>query len=72
MMIPLRALIRKDLRLFFANRRAVIMSFVAPLVIGASSATSSAATVARRKPAASPCWWRTRTGARFPLRFSPI
>ena len=33
MMIALRALIRKDLRLFFADRRAVIMSFVAPIVI---------------------------------------
>ena len=33
MMIPLRALIRKDLRLFFSDRRAVIMSFVAPIVI---------------------------------------
>ena len=33
MMIPLRALIRKDLRIFFADRRSVIMSFVAPIVI---------------------------------------
>lgn len=35
MMIPLRALIGKDVRLFFADRRAVIMSFVAPIVIAA-------------------------------------
>jgi ABC-2 type transport system permease protein len=35
MMIPLRALIQKDLRLFFADRRAVIMSFIAPIVIAA-------------------------------------
>ena len=35
MTIPLRALILKDLRLFFSDRRAVTMSFVAPLVIGA-------------------------------------
>jgi ABC-2 type transport system permease protein len=33
MMIPLRALIVKDLRLFFSDRRAVIMSFVAPILI---------------------------------------
>ena len=33
MMIPLRALIQKDLRLFFADRRSVIMSFIAPIVI---------------------------------------
>src|ERR1700692_4878991 len=33
MMIPLRALVRKDLRLFFAARRAVLMSFLAPIVI---------------------------------------
>lgn len=33
MMIVLRALIQKDLRLFFADTRAVIMSFVAPIVI---------------------------------------
>jgi ABC-2 type transport system permease protein len=29
----LRALVRKDLRIFFSDRRAVIMSFVAPIVI---------------------------------------
>ena len=34
MITSLRALIRKDLQLFFADRRAVIMSFVAPIVIG--------------------------------------
>ncbi len=33
MIIPLRALIQKDLRLFFADRRSVIMSFIAPIVI---------------------------------------
>ena len=33
MMIPLRALITKDLRIFFADRRSVIMSFVPPIVI---------------------------------------
>ncbi len=35
MMIPLKALVMKDLRIFFADQRAVIMSFVAPIVIGA-------------------------------------
>ena len=29
-----RALVRRDLRLFFQDRRAVTMSFVAPIVIG--------------------------------------
>ena len=33
MITPLRALIRKDLRLFFTDRRAVIMGFVAPIAI---------------------------------------
>ncbi len=33
MMTVLRALIQKDLRLFFADTRSVIMSFVAPIVI---------------------------------------
>ncbi len=33
MLIPLLAMIRKDLRLFFADRRAVIMSFAMPIVI---------------------------------------
>jgi ABC-2 type transport system permease protein len=33
-MITLLALIRKDLRIFFQDRRAVIMSFVAPILIG--------------------------------------
>jgi ABC-2 type transport system permease protein len=33
-MITLLALIRKDLRIFFGDRRAVIMSFVAPILIG--------------------------------------
>ena len=35
MIIALRALVRKDLRLFFSDRRAVTMSFIAPIVIGA-------------------------------------
>src|SRR4051812_7076355 len=35
MTIPLMALIRKDLRLFFADRRAVMMRFFAPILIGA-------------------------------------
>jgi ABC-2 type transport system permease protein len=33
MMTAMRALVRKDLRIFFSDRRAVIMSFVAPIVI---------------------------------------
>ena len=33
MIIPLRALVRKDIRLFFADRRAVMMSFLAPIMI---------------------------------------
>ncbi len=33
MITPLRALIRKDIRLFFTDRRAVIMGFVAPIAI---------------------------------------
>lgn len=35
MITALRALVRKDLRIFFSDRRAVIMSFVAPIMIGA-------------------------------------
>ena len=34
MMTPFRALIRKDLQLFFVDRRALIMSFAIPIVIG--------------------------------------
>jgi len=33
MIIALRALVRKDLRIFFGDRRAVIISFVAPILI---------------------------------------
>ena len=33
MLIPLRAMVRKDLLLFLSDRRAVIMSFVAPIAI---------------------------------------
>jgi ABC-2 type transport system permease protein len=33
MITPLRALIRKDIRLFFTDRRAVIMGFIAPIAI---------------------------------------
>ena len=33
MLTPFLALMRKDLRLFFADRRAVMMSVVAPIVI---------------------------------------
>ena len=32
--IPFTALVRRDLRLFFLDRRAVTMSFVAPILIG--------------------------------------
>lgn len=32
-MIPLRAMVRKDLQLFFSDRRSVIMSFAAPILI---------------------------------------
>jgi ABC-2 type transport system permease protein len=34
MMIPFRALIRKDLQLFFVDRRALLMSFAIPIAIG--------------------------------------
>jgi len=34
MMTAFRALVRKDLRLFFSDRRAVMMSIVAPILIG--------------------------------------
>lgn len=34
MMIPFRALVRKDLLLFFVDRRALVMSFAIPIVIG--------------------------------------
>lgn len=34
MMISLRALVRKDILLFFADRRALIMSFAVPIAIG--------------------------------------
>ncbi len=33
MLIPLRAMIRKDLQIFFSDRRSVIMSFIAPIAI---------------------------------------
>ena len=32
-LVPLRAMIRKDLQLFFSDRRAVIMSFAVPIAI---------------------------------------
>ena len=32
-LIPLLALVRKDLRLFFSDRRSVIVSFVVPIAI---------------------------------------
>ena len=34
MMVPFRALVRKDLQLFFVDRRALTMSFAVPIVIG--------------------------------------
>jgi ABC-2 type transport system permease protein len=34
MTIPFRALVRKDLQLFFVDRRALLMSFAIPIVIG--------------------------------------
>jgi len=35
MITPLKAFVRKDLKIFFGDRRAVVMSFVAPILIGA-------------------------------------
>ena len=32
--IPLLAMVRKDLQLFFSDRRSVIVSFVVPIAIG--------------------------------------
>ena len=32
-LIPLTAMVRKDLQLFFSDRRAVIMSFAVPIAI---------------------------------------
>ncbi len=32
--IPLVAMVRKDLQLFFSDRRSVIISFVVPIAIG--------------------------------------
>jgi ABC-2 type transport system permease protein len=34
MMIPFRALVRKDIQLFFVDRRALLMSFAIPIAIG--------------------------------------
>src|SRR5580692_8339586 len=34
MMIPFRALVRKDLQLFLVDRRALLMSFAIPIAIG--------------------------------------
>ncbi len=34
MMIPFRALVRKDMQLFFVDRRALLMSFAIPIAIG--------------------------------------
>src|ERR1700733_14332501 len=53
-LIPLRAMVRKDLQLFFSDRRSVIVSFVVPIAIasffgsifGGQSQSSEAAKIA--------------------------
>jgi len=34
LLIPFAAMVRKDLQLFFSDRRSVIVSFVVPIAIG--------------------------------------
>jgi ABC-2 type transport system permease protein len=48
---PLLALVRKDLRLFFVDRRAVLMSFVAPIAIASFFGSIFAAPGGRAEPA---------------------
>ena len=48
MLTPIRAMVRKDLRLFLSDRRAVIMSFVAPIAIASFFGSIFSGTRARR------------------------
>ena len=59
------ALVRKDLKLFFSDRRALLMSIVAPIAIASFFGYIFGGSGDRRKPAAFRCWPSTRTAARF-------
>ena len=50
-LIPLLALVRKDLRLFFSDRRSVIVSFVVPIAIGSFFGAVFAGGGQNREPA---------------------
>ena len=70
MLAPFLALTRKDLKLFFRNRRALLMTVAAPIAIG-SFFGYIFGPAPRPSPAASPCWPWTRTAARSRARSPP-
>jgi len=53
-MIPFWALVRKDLRLFFNDRRAVVVGLLVPIVLASFFGYLSEARAAKRKRAACP------------------
>ena len=69
--IPLLAMVRKDLQLFFSDRRAVIISFVVPIAI--ASFFGSIFSGQRRRASRRGSRWpsSTRTAARSRRRSSP-
>ena len=69
MMIPFRALVRKDILLFFVDRRALLMSFAIPIAIGSffGYVLGGRATRTRAKFR---CWRWTRIAARFRAKSS--
>ena len=58
-LIPLRAMVHKDLQLFFSDRRSVIVSFVVPIAI-ASFFGSIFSGPSQNSEAASPAIWLPR------------
>ena len=70
-LIPLRAMVKKDLQLFFSDRRAVIMAFAAPIAIASFFGFISAARRTTDSRRGSTYSSRTRTRARSRRRSSP-
>ena len=70
--IPLLAMVRKDLQLFFSDRRSVIVSFVVPIAIASFFGSIFSGAGTEREPAQHrESRSSTRTAARSRRRSSP-
>jgi hypothetical protein len=64
-MIPFLALVRKDLKLFFSDRKAVVIGLLVPIVCGTFLGYLFGGQGGNAEMSKVPCWWLTRTAATF-------